>query len=150
MPDSVIVDTSSLIALEKVGLLNILCDLYSEVLVPESVVREFGTIGLPCLSVRRVASNLLELLITDLNLGKGEAEAITLASETGYKIVVDDSKARRVAQNMGLKITGTIGILLRAERSGLIESAEKKVRELKTKGFYISDELLERMARLRR
>ena len=150
MPDSVIVDTSSLIALEKIGLLNILCDLYSEILIPESVMREFGPIGLPCLSVRRVVSNLLELLITDLNLGKGEAEAIALASETGYRIVVDDSKTRRVAQNMGLKITGTIGVLLRAERSGLIESAEKKVRELKAKGFYISDELLEGMARLRR
>jgi predicted nucleic acid-binding protein len=110
MPDSVIVDTSSLIALEKIGLLNLLCDLYSEVLVPESVMREYGPIGLPCLSVRRVVSNLY----------------------------------------MGLKITGTIGVLLRAERSGLIESAEKKVRELKTKGFYISDELLEGMARLRR
>jgi len=73
-----------------------------------------------------------------------------LASETGYKIVVDDSKARRVAQNMGLKITGTIGILLRAERSGLIESAENKARELKNKGFYISDELLEGIARLKR
>lgn len=76
MPESIIIDTSSLIALEKVDLLDLLCKVYSGVVIPESVIREFGRISLPCLSMRKVESNLLKLLVADLNLGKGEADVI--------------------------------------------------------------------------
>ncbi len=143
MPEPIIIDTSSLIALGSINLLQILCKIYKEVVVPESVIKEFGNLSLSCLSIRKVESNLLKLLITDLNLGKGEADVIALASQTGIKVIIDDLKARRAAENMGLKLTGTIGVLLKAERSGLITSAHEKVRELKEKGFYVSEQLLE-------
>jgi predicted nucleic acid-binding protein len=143
MPEPIIVDTSSLIALERINLLPILCKIYKEVVIPESVIKEFGNLSLPCLSIRRVESNLLKLLIAELNLGKGESEVIALASQTGLKIIIDDSKARKVAENIGLKLTGTIGVLMKAERLGLIGSAYGKVRELREKGFYVSEELLE-------
>jgi predicted nucleic acid-binding protein len=85
MPEPIIADTSSLIALERVDLLHVLCEIYKEVVVPESVIKEFGNLSLPCLSIRKVESNLLKLLITDLNLGKGEADVIALSSQTGLK-----------------------------------------------------------------
>lgn len=56
--------------------------------------------------------------------------------------MVDDLKARKIAKDMGLKITGTIGFLLKAQKLGLIESAYRKAKELKDKGFYISESLL--------
>jgi predicted nucleic acid-binding protein len=143
MPEAVIADTSSLIALEKITLLPILCKIYSEVVIPESVIKEFGNITLPCLLIKKVESSLSKLLIIDLNLGQGEAEVITLANQSGLKVIIDDSKARRIAENMGLKITGTIGVLIKAEKIGLIESAYNKAKELREKGFYVSDELLE-------
>jgi predicted nucleic acid-binding protein len=149
MLEPVIVDTSSLIALEKMDLLQILCKIYKEVVIPESVIREFGNLSLPCLSTRKVESNLLKLLITDLNLGKGEADVIALAGQTGLKVVIDDSKARKVAEDMGLKLTGTIGVLIKAERLGLIRSAHDKVMGLRDKGFYVSDELLEDISRFK-
>ena len=74
-------------------------------------------------------------------------DAIALASQTGLKVIIDDSKARRVAENMGLKVTGTIGVLMKAERIGLIESAHDKVRELREKGFYVFDELMDDIAK---
>jgi predicted nucleic acid-binding protein len=43
MPEKVIVDASVLIALEKIGLLDILCKLYNNVILPEAVISEFGT-----------------------------------------------------------------------------------------------------------
>ena len=92
----------------------------------------------------------MKLLITDLNLGKGEADVIALASQTGLKVVVDDSKARKVAENMGLEITGTIGVLMKAEKLGLIGSAHDKVRELREEGFYVSEELLEGISRFKK
>jgi len=76
MPEPIIADTSSLIALERINLLQILCKIYKEVVISESVIKEFGNLCLPCLSIRKVESNLLKLLITDLNLGKGEADVI--------------------------------------------------------------------------
>jgi predicted nucleic acid-binding protein len=78
MPEPILIDTSSLIALERINLLQILCKIYKEVVIPESVIKEFGTLSLPCISIRKVESNLLKLLITDLNLGKGEADVIAL------------------------------------------------------------------------
>jgi len=150
MPEPILIDISSLIALERITLLQILCKVYKEVVIPESVIKEFGTLSLPCISIRKVESNLLRLLITDLNLGKGEADVIALASQIGLKVIIDDSKARRVAENMGLKVTGTIGVLMKAERIGLIESAHDKVRELREKGFYVSEELLEDISRFKK
>ena len=149
MPEAVIADTSSLIALEKINLLPILCKIYSEVIIPESVINEFGNITLPCLLIKKVERSLSKLLIIDLNLGQGEAEVITLANQTGLKVIIDDSKARRIAENMGLKITGTIGVLIKAEKLGLIESAYDKAKELKEKGFYVSDELLGDISRFK-
>jgi predicted nucleic acid-binding protein len=150
MPEPIIADTSSLIALERINLLQILCKIYKEVVLSESVIKEFGNLSLPCLSIRKVESNLLKLLITDLNLGKGEADVIALSSQTGLKVIIDDSKARRVAENMGLKVTGTIGVLMKAERLGLIESAHDKVEDLREKGFYISEELLEDISQFKK
>jgi len=78
-------------------------------------------------------------------LGKGEAAVLALALETGDTCVIDDQKARKVAFKMNIKVTGTIGILLKAEKEGLIHSAYSEVKNLKEKGFYVKKELLERL-----
>lgn len=142
MPEIIIVDTSVLISLEKINLLQILCKMYNEVVLPEAVIKEFGNINLECYSAKKVESSLVNLLMRDLNLGKGEAEVIALAYETGLKVLIDDLKARKIAGDLGLNITGTIGVLLKAEKLGLIESALENAKELKKKGFYVSDDLL--------
>ena len=147
MSEAIIADTSPLIALERIDLLSIICKIYSDVIIPEAVIKEFGNLSLPCCSVKKVEGNLLKLLVADLNLGKGEAEVITLASQTGLKVIIDDSRARRIAENMGLTVIGTIGILLKAEKVGLIASANIKIKELRSKGFYVADELLEKVSR---
>lgn len=110
MPEVVIVDTSVLIALEKIDLLPILCKIYKEIILPDGVVKEFGNINISCHSVQKVESKLANFLAQDLNLGRGEAEVIALAYETGKKALVDDLKARKVAIDLGLTISGTIGI----------------------------------------
>ena len=94
----------------------------------------------------KVESSLVTLLVNDLNLGKGEAEVIGLAKETGMKVIMDDLKARKAAETLALRLTGTIGILLKAEKSGFIPSAYTKAKELKDRGFYISDEILNQMS----
>lgn len=150
MPEKAIADTSALIALEKINLLDVLCKIYIEIILPEAVINEIGTLSIDCYAVKKIKSPLVRLLISDLNLGKGESEVIALASETGVKTIIDDLKARKVAETLGLNVTGTIGILLKAEKMSLIESAYDKAKELKAKGFYVSDELLEDISKLKK
>lgn len=149
MPEKAIIDTSVLIALERINILDVLCSIYSHIILPEAVVSEFGTPSLDCYSSEKVKSPMVRLLVSDLNLGRGEAESIALASEIGLRLVLDDLKARKVAENLGLKVTGTIGILLKAESLALIDSAYDKAKELRDKGFYISDQLLDDLSRYR-
>ena len=85
----------------------------------------------------------------DLNLGRGEAESIALASERGLTLVLDDLKARKIAETLDLRITGTIGVLLKAENMTFIKSAYDKTIELRDKGFYVSDKLLEEISRFK-
>jgi len=149
MPEKAIIDTSVLIALERINILDVLCSIYSHIILPEAVVSEFGTPSLDCYSSEKVKSPMVRLLVLDLNLGRGEAESIALASESGSRLVLDDLKARKVAENLGLKVTGTIGILLKAESLALIDSAYDKAKEPRDKGFYISDQLLDDLSRYR-
>jgi predicted nucleic acid-binding protein len=147
MPEQAIFDTSVLIALERINMLDVLCKIYSHIILPEAVVREFGSPSIDCYSTEKVKNPMVKLLIQDLNLGEGEAESIALAYETGLRLVLDDLKARKAAEKLGLTITGTIGILLKAESLALIDSAYEKAKELKDKGFYISDQLLDNLSR---
>jgi len=147
MPDSAIADTSSLIALEKIHSLNILCKIYDTVLLPEAVFKEFGASYPPCFAVKKIESPFIKFLVGDLNLGRGEAEVIALAKETGQRIIMDELKGRNIAKGLGLNVTGTVGILLKAEKLHFIASAYEKMRELKGKGFYISDQLLDEISK---
>lgn len=143
MPEIAIVDASALIALEKINLLDIICKLYDQIILPESVINEYGNPPIDCYSTKKVENALLKLLESDLNLGKGESEVIALGRETGIRIMIDDLKAWKVAATLELSVTGTIGIVLKAEKAGLINSAHAKARELKDNGFYVSDQLLD-------
>ena len=82
MNKKVILDTTCLIALEKLNLFNLLSQLYSKVLVPPQVVKEFSLTLPDFIQIRKVKDiKLLKVLM--LELGKGEAEVIALALEEG-------------------------------------------------------------------
>jgi predicted nucleic acid-binding protein len=78
----------------------------------------------------------------------GEAEAIALAAEKRWRIVLDDRRARDLAQRMNLKVIGTIGILVRAKRAGLLPWITPVVNDLVEKGFHLSEELKREALRL--
>lgn len=128
MPESVIADTSVLIAFEKLNLLEILCKIYKKVILTEAVVRESGNVGMECYVTKKVESKLIKVLTQDLNLGQGEAEAIALAYESKGKVLIDGLKARKIAEDFGLSVSRSIGLLLKAEKMGLINSALEKAK----------------------
>jgi predicted nucleic acid-binding protein len=63
-------------------------------------------------------------------------------------LILDDKKARRVAQQMGLKVIGTVGMLLRAKRDGVIAEIKPLLMALVQADFRISDSIIEEALRL--
>jgi len=82
-------------------------------------------------------------------LGPGESEAIALAAQhPGALVVLDDLRARRVARDMGLRLTGTVGVLLRAKREGLLTSVSSALARAESVGFRVSIALRDEALRL--
>jgi uncharacterized protein len=87
--------------------------------------------------IRRVASAPALPLVSDL--GPGETEVLALALESSDAIViVDDALARRVAETIGIKLRGTLGILIDAKRAGLIAAVTPILDELEGLRFRLA------------
>ena len=144
-----ICDTSPLQYLHQIKHLDVLPSLATRVLVPPAVVDELQEgmrlgLDLPDVNtldwveVLRPAGASALPLVTDL--GPGESEALALALEYREAVIVlDDRVARNVARTLGLKMTGTLGLLLDAKRAGRIEKVTPLLNELESLGFRLAD-----------
>ncbi len=75
-------------------------------------------------------------------LGAGETETIALGLENPASLVIlDDQLGRRIARAAGLRITGTLGVVLKAKRVGLLPSIATTVTDLRAAGLWIGEEL---------
>jgi uncharacterized protein len=144
----VISNTSPLQYLHQLGILHIFPTLATRVIIPPAVVeelrvgRELG-ISLPdamrlnWVVTRRPVSASALPLVTDL--GPGEAEVLMLALESTDAIVVlDNILARRMAQSLGLRLTGTLGLLLDAKRAGLVQAIKPFLDQLQSLRFRLA------------
>ena len=151
--EPIAVNTGPLIALAACEALDILRQLHSQVLVPTAVVEEFGRgksgeivlTKLPAwLDVRPLATPLPAVLVAHLDVG--EASAIALALEMGIGLVaLDERRGRIVARDLGIGVTGSLGLLLRAKRLGLIDAVAPRVTTMRRKGIWLSDALVRRV-----
>lgn len=141
MPKIVISDTSCLIILSNINELEILKHLYGEIFTTIEVSKEFGE-PLPEWIIIRSPGDLLIKRSLEQQIDKGEASAIALALETPDCIIIlDDLKARKIAEKYGLKITGTLGIILYAHEKGIVKSVKHLLDKMKKSGFRINDEI---------
>jgi predicted nucleic acid-binding protein len=146
MPE-VIADTSPIQYLYQIGLLDVLNVLYGQITIPEAVEGELNVgralgLSLPDVSsiswmtVKRPQGQALLPLVPDL--GPGEREAIALAIETNNSLLIlDDALARRHAQLLGITMTGTLGVLLKAKQTGHLNAVEPALDHLEALGFYL-------------
>lgn len=142
MDKIIISDTSCLIALGNIGLLGILKGLYKEIIITQEVKDEFGD-DLPDWIIIRKVINITRQAEIALRLDRGEASSIALALELKNSIlIIDEIKGRTVAKSYNLEIIGTIGILLLADKNGLIKDFMSTIRLLMNKGFRVSDKLI--------
>ena len=82
--------------------------------------------------------------------GPSEAEAIGLATEIPADILlIDEKEGRSVARQAGLRVRGTLGILIRAKEAGEVASVRTEIRALKTRaGFFVAAELEAEVVRI--
>jgi len=142
------VDASPLIHLARTGNLPLLKALAPAFVIPHPVLDEIRAKGVDDAVFRDVqatswlstvqAPPLPETLLA-WDLGKGEASVLAWAlSHPGTVAVLDDQKARAYAQWHGTPVIGTVGIVLRAKRQGIIPLARPVLQDLIERGMYLS------------
>lgn len=148
----VIVDTSPLFYLHRLGHLDLLEKLYCQIIIPQSVVDELEegeNVGedVPIIAdhewirVKKITVPAFIKMIPDL--GAGEAEVLALGCvEIDPLLVIDDALGRKIAKLQAFKLTGTAGVLLKAKQAGYILEIKPIIRRLKEVDFYISDALI--------
>ena len=149
MPDVVICNTSPLFYLHRLRHLEILRQLYHQLVVPEAVRDELhvgrmqgeDTPELEAYAwmiVRTV--RVPEVIQLIMDLGPGEAQVLALAlEETGSLVILDDGFARAVGTARGMRLTGTAGVLLKAKQEGHIHAVASLLATLIQQGFRLSD-----------
>lgn len=146
MSSAIVADSTCLIGLERVGRLEILHSLFSPLLIPPEVCDEFGS-DLSWLEIVEYSNKALFQMLR-LRLDKGEAAALTLAQEKGVPAILDDRQARKVARQIGVSVTGTLGVLIRAKRAGIISQIRPVLDDLDEAEFYVDIHLRTETLRL--
>lgn len=142
-----VTNSTCLIGLERIKRLDILPQVFSTVTTPTAVSTEVG-FEADWLTVRPV-QNLALVATLKTQVDEGEAEAIALAMELGdVFVILDDRKARQLALQLNLKVIGTVGMLLRAKRNGIITEIKPLLAALNQADFRISEALIQNALRI--
>jgi uncharacterized protein len=158
----VISDTSCLSTFTRIGKLDLLRELYQEVVIPKEVLRELQALNvfgvdvsifsnLPWLKVRDpVPNSLLSELLDNRGIDPGEAYAIALALELRADwLILDDLNARQMAQALKLNITGLGGVLLQAKDMGIIPAVKPLLDQcVYEANFRLSDAVFQKILHL--
>jgi Predicted nucleic acid-binding protein, contains PIN domain len=162
-------NTSPLIWLSKVGKLNLLKSLFGEIIISQETYREAVEVGLKesysdalvikeaceqgwinvkCLDDKQLAS-CQKMMQQTFELHGGEVQAVMLAREFDRDalLLMDDSAGRAFAEAWGLKVRGTLFVILDAIRRGMLGKAEAKetLLILVQKGFRVEPKFLARV-----
>ena len=149
MPEVVISNTSPIFYLHRLRRLDLLKKLYQEIIVPKAVVAELEAgrrqgedvpeiDSYEWIKIRAIRSPQILGLSTDF--GPGETEVLALALEESDSLVIIDEKlARKIARLRGLRVPGTVGILLKAKQEGHILAVKPFIDRLQESHFHLSD-----------
>jgi predicted nucleic acid-binding protein len=133
----IISDTSCLIGLTNIGLLDVLQQLFETVTITSEVAAEYGE-PLPSWICTQAVNDASKTLAYSRFIDLGESSAIALAMEADNALlIVDDLQARQFAMSLGLEITGTLGILIRAYNNGIVTDLHTAISKLKKIGFHL-------------
>ena len=143
----VVANTTPLIALADIGQLELLYHLYGEILIPAAVMDEIESE--PARTLVTNATWIKQISINDAErktlfkarLHAGEVEVILLAEdEKADLVIMDDNSAKKTAKYLGLNVTGTLGVLLKAKQTGKIQTVKPLIQQLIDNGLYVDEQ----------
>lgn len=152
-----IADTSPLLALARVDVLSVLCGLFDQVCVTQSVVVEC-LVKVERLDAQRVQAAITAgflLVVPDpqvrvslSHLDRGEQTALEYALLEQATVLIDERLGRLAAKAHQLKMIGAPGVLLLAKRKGLLPAVKPILHELIASGYFLSDALVAQILEL--
>lgn len=157
-PGIVVVNTTPIISLSVVGQLKLLRDLYEQPVVPPAVRAEALIKGAHVAGVTELTqATWIETiplrdprradLISDLD--RGEAEVLALAQELNATLVIlDERMGRRHARRLGLRLTGTLGVLLRAKQQKLVPAVGPLILDMQAAGIRFGGPLVDQVLKV--
>ncbi len=130
--DVVVADSSPIIALDQIGLLENLPLVFRAIHVPPSVAAEISpSVSLPAWLHVTAPDPLTPVPVFPARLGPGERDAFLLAVALQADIILlDDLPARNFAVSQGRRVLGTLGLLLAFKKSGIIDTVEHYIDDL--------------------
>ena len=147
-----VLNASPLIVLARVGEEHLFHTLADEVVVPRDVVGEIE-VGPADDPARRVLSDgylaIVEVTpvpeILTWDLGAGETAVLSYAfREPGWTSILDDAAARKCARSLGLRLKGTLALVVLARQLGLVPSATDLLHRLLNTGFRLDESVIRR------
>lgn len=152
----IVADSSALISLATCSSLNLLIDLYDDVYVPIAVYQEVSQLDKPQASILReflrdriIKIDQTQLVIAVGGLGTGELEAMALYQQlNAHKLLIDDRRARRVAEANGIDCIGALGLLLLAKNQGHIAEVKPFINQLRDSTLHYSNPILNKVLQL--
>lgn len=152
----VVSDTSPISALIRLGQVELLPQVFGQVVIPPAVKTELSYLqqfgfdlqdlwAADWLSIQ-AAQNQSLINQLSLELDVGEVAAIALAQELSPQfLVIDEKRGRTVAERLGIPVVGLLGILILAKKQGLLPAIRPLILELKGIDFFVSDALANRI-----
>lgn len=135
-----------MIALDRIGQLDLRGEVYGEILLPPAVTQEVGPIFPQRWITVQAPTEPFHPNIDSAGVHMGEREAIASALQAGADpILLDDRPTRRLAVSLGLPTTGTVGVLCSAKQLGFLHLVRPLLDELRASGFRVNPRIVEQI-----
>jgi predicted nucleic acid-binding protein len=152
-----VINASPVILLAKADLIQFVPSVAQTLVVPEPVAAEIQQ----CREVDAAVKWLEEVgrkfvcapareidQLSNTGIGPAERSVISwAAANPGFVAVLDDSEARIAARRAGIRVIGTVSVILELKRASLIPEIKPHLLEIRRVGGYISDELFQEALR---
>ncbi len=127
--------------MKNIGELDLLQKVYGQIVTTVEIAAEYGE-ALPDWVIIEKVNDQYRQKILEIQVDKGEASAIALALETSDStIIIDDYRARKLVEKLGIHYTGTIGVIIKAKLKGIILSIKPLISKIRQTDFRITDEI---------
>lgn len=149
--ESWVINASPIIALTRVGQVELLARLPEKAIVPQAVAVELSEASENDPARQALESGIFKIVkspkpppeILAWDLGQGETAVLSYAlAHPEWVAILDDAAARRCAQSFSLKLIGTLAVVILAKQHGLIESAAQVLHALRGVDFRLDDAII--------